>query len=204
MVENKNKTQDKAEYNEAMQVPPYQGSQGWDSDQRGMQPSMLDQQIPDEEIPVPSPPQSSPEFGSAAPSSFSIPSSGGFSMQQPVMINTQATNEELIESIIEEKWQHLLESVGDIEVWKSRVNDELAAIKQEVLRISSRVDNLQTSVLGRVREHGKNMEDVGSEIKALEKVLQDIIQPLTSNVKELSEITNSLRGRPNRDTSRGL
>ena len=102
-------------------------------------------------------------------------------------------NDELIESMVEEKWQQITDIVGDIELWKSRVNDDMVAITQEIMRLSSRLDNVQRSVLGKVTEYSQSIGNVETDIKALEKVMKNILQPLTSNIKELSRITNDLK-----------
>ena len=87
----------------------------------------------------------------------------------------------------------LRDSIGDIEIWKSNINDELTSIKQEILRLSGRLDNLQKAVLGKVNEYNQNISDVGVEIKALERVMQNILQPLTSNIRELSKVTEDIK-----------
>ena len=117
---------------------------------------------------------------------------------QPSPINIEYSSnldemEELIESVVEEKWRSFIENFGDIAIWKDRVRTELTSVKQELIRLEERFDNLQKAVLGRIKSYDKNILEVGSEIKALEKVFQNIIQPLNTNIKELSRITNKLK-----------
>jgi len=71
--------------------------------------------------------------------------------------------------------------------------DDIISIKQEILRVSGRFDNMQQVVIGRVDEYSKSVGDVTSEIKALEKVFQNIVNPLTSNIKELASLTKELK-----------
>ena len=159
------------------------------SSQNTLQPSLLNE----DEIPVPAPPQTEaavqPSYSPAEPS-YSVPS-----MQQISYSPDHADVQELIESVVEERWQKFSDNLADMEVWRSRVNDDLVSIKQEIVRVSSRFDILQKSVLGKVDEYGKGITEVSSEIKALEKVFQSIINPLTSNIKELSRITTELKKR---------
>lgn len=100
---------------------------------------------------------------------------------------------EVAEAIINEKWQELLSSVGNIAVWKEKVDTNILSIKQEIVRINERFDNLQNAVLGKVKEYDVDMKNVHTEMKALEKVFEKIIEPLTSNVKELNKITKELK-----------
>ena len=154
-----------------------------------LQPSLLD----NSEIPVPSPNQGvetqaitqAPQFQQE--SRFNpppVPYSRG---------NVEQEIEEMVEAIIDEKWEQLTTNIGNLDAWKDKVEDEITSIKQEILRVSNRLDNLQKAVLGKVSEYSQGITEVGTEVKALEKVLQNIIEPLTSNIKELSKITKELK-----------
>ncbi|MDD5331218.1 MAG: hypothetical protein PHE43_00130 [Candidatus Nanoarchaeia archaeon] len=150
--------------------------------QPGMQSSLLDQ-----DIPVPTPPyQEEQSYSQIQPQM-------DFSMPQQQMPSLNTSNEELIESLIEEKWQQVIQSIGDIEVWKARVKDDLISVKQEIVRVSSRFDSLQSAVLTRVNNYSETLTEVGTDIKALEKVLEKVMEPLTSNIKELNRITEDLK-----------
>ena len=115
----------------------------------------------------------------------------------PVKISYSPGNldemEELIESVVEEKWQSLIESFGDIGLWKDKVRTEVLSIKQELVRLEGRFENLQKAVLGKIRSYDEHMVEVGSEIKALEKVFGKILDPLTTNIKELGKIANEMK-----------
>ncbi len=150
-----------------------------------MKPSLLD-----EDIPVPSPPSEesvSAEIMSSAPAMQ-------FSQMYGTNLQPGSDVEELVESVVEEKWNRFADMMTEMEIWKARMNDDVMSIKQEVLRLGKRLDMLQTSVIGRVDEYSQSVRDMGSEMKALEKVFQNIMQPLASNIKELSRITDEMKG----------
>ena len=75
------------------------------------------------------------------------------------------------------------------------MNNELIAIKQEIIRTQDHFKNLQGSVLGKVGEYNQNISNINTEMKALEKVFQKILEPLTTNIKELSRITEKLKSK---------
>ena len=102
--------------------------------------------------------------------------------------------EEIAEAIVEEKLQEFSSSIGDINIWKERVNSEIGAIKQEVIRIRNQLENLQIGMLGKVEGYNKSVQTMSSEMKALSKVMEKIIEPLSTNVKELSRITEKFKG----------
>ena len=63
-------------------------------------------------------------------------------------------------------------------------------------------NKLHESVIGKVQEYDQNIRDVGTEIKGMEKVFQKIIPELTTNVSELSKLTDSLKDEEHKRRSR--
>ena len=83
--------------------------------------------------------------------------------------------------------------MGDLNVWKEKVRTDILSVKQELIRMDNKIESLQKIILGKVRDYDAHITEVGTDIKALEKVLQNVITPLSSNVKELSKITERLK-----------
>ena len=101
--------------------------------------------------------------------------------------------EEIAESIIQEKWEELVKNIGNLTLWREKINTDTLSIKQELIRTQQRFENLEKAILGRITRYDENIRDIGSEMKALEKVFERIITPLTTNIKELTKITNELK-----------
>jgi len=47
--------------------------------------------------------------------------------------------------------------------------------------------------IGKSKEYGETMINIHSEMKALEKVFEKILEPLTDNIKELQRLTQDLK-----------
>ncbi|MEK6932583.1 MAG: hypothetical protein AABW56_02195 [Nanoarchaeota archaeon] len=103
--------------------------------------------------------------------------------------------QEVIEAVVEEKWEDLTSKMGDLNIWKESINNDIESLKQELLRTQERLHNLQNVMVGKVTEYSKNINDIGTEMKALEQVFQRILQPLTSNIKDLNKVTEELKSR---------
>ena len=101
--------------------------------------------------------------------------------------------QEIAESIIEERWQEFIARAGDFELWKERTDREMVSVKQELIRTQDRFNSLQKAVLGKVSEYNENILNISTEMKALEKVFEKILDPLVTNIKELERITNKLK-----------
>ncbi len=102
---------------------------------------------------------------------------------------------EVVESIIEEKWTEFVAKTGEFTSWKDKTSTDLVATKQEVLRLRESFEKLQHLMLGKTKEYGESMRDVHSEMKALEKVFERILEPLTTNIKDLQRLTDDLKRR---------
>ncbi|MEK6834636.1 MAG: hypothetical protein AABX61_00035 [Nanoarchaeota archaeon] len=122
---------------------------------------------------------------------FSYSKSQNYNASAPEFSSSQI--QEIVESIVEEKWEDLISKFGDINLWKESVNNDLEAVKQEILRTQERFNNLQNILIGRVGEYNRSVTELNAEMKALEQVMQKIIEPLSSNVKELGRITSDLK-----------
>ncbi len=105
------------------------------------------------------------------------------------------TIQQITESIVNEKWEDLMGNLGNITLWKEKVQTDIRSIKQEIVRTEERLNNLQGAVIGKVGEFDKHMIDVTSEIKALEKVMEKIIEPLAENIRELNSVSQKLKER---------
>ncbi|MCD4759983.1 hypothetical protein K8R33_03775 [archaeon] len=101
--------------------------------------------------------------------------------------------EQIAESVVSEKWEDMVKNVGDLRLWKEKVETDLSGVKQEILRTQSRFENLQKAVLGKVTEYSAGITDLNAEMKAMEKVFEKILEPLTRSVKDLEKVTQKIK-----------
>ena len=158
-----------------------------------MPPQEMQESVMDQNIDIPLPEKAGSEQQQAPPSqahysSYQTPS---YAMPQAAINYDEV--QALVEQIVEEKWKELMRSVGDIHLFKARVGDDMEAVKQELLRTQKRLEDLQVAVLGKVKEYNDSVLGIGNDMKALEQVFSKIMEPLVTNVKELSKITEDLK-----------
>jgi hypothetical protein len=125
------------------------------------------------------------------------PAPGG-EMNAPQSAPQQAPKgyEEIAEAIVEEKWQEFTRELGKINEWKDATASRLDKFDQSVSDMKSDLDNLHKAIVSKISEYDKNLLDVGTEIKAMEKVFQKVLPELTGSVAELSRITKTAKSRP--------
>ena len=64
-------------------------------------------------------------------------------------------------------------------------------IKQEIKDIRENFNQLHSSIIGKINEYDKNIIDVGTEVKAMEKVFEKVLPTFTENVSELKRIVKN-------------
>ncbi len=143
--------------------------------------------IPEEQ---PAPPETSTISSSGSAPSYDYSQAAEYSGEAGI---DSTRLQQIVEAIVSEKFDDLTGSLGDLTAWKEKVNHDLVSMKQEILRTEERFENLQNAILGKVKDYDAGIRDVYTEMKALEKVFDKIIDPLVTNVKELSRITEDLK-----------
>lgn len=107
----------------------------------------------------------------------------------------QGRIEEIAESIIDEKWDILIEEVKKVVEWKNKVEETITKLHNDVDNLREDFRELHQGVLGKLEDYDSRMTEVGTELKAVGKVFKDVIPEFVENVKELKGITQSAKKR---------
>jgi len=150
--------------------------------------NMADPNVP-EGMPPGAPPGAAPEAAPGMPvAGEEYPPMGGDA-------NTDRI-EEVAEAIIEEKWNDLMENINRVIDWKEKTETRLTQMETVMKTMKDDFDKMHASILERVGEYDKHIGDVGTEVKALEKVFQKVLPGFIENVSELSRITEQMKKTP--------
>jgi len=117
-------------------------------------------------------------------------SSGGINPEE-----IEGRIEEIAESIIDEKWDLLVEEVKKIVEWKEKVEGEVKELKGEISHLKDNFSDLHQGVLGKLESYDDRMTEVGTELKAVGKVFKDVIPEFVENVKELKAVTKKVKNK---------
>lgn len=101
--------------------------------------------------------------------------------------------EEIAEAIIDEKWNDLLKDVNKMIEWNTKTETRLTKIEQDINNLRDSFDTLHKGILGKISEYDQNLVNVGTEIKAMEKVFEKILPTFTDNVQKLSRLAEGAR-----------
>ena len=143
-----------------------------------------------------------PPQGMAPPQEYS--SEGQYPSQGPQMMGQSAMGpppetvsqekiEEVAESIIDEKWTDFATNINKVIEWKEKVESRMDQTDQKIKDLNDNFDKLHNAVLGKIEEYDKNILNVGTEVKAMEKVFQQVLPTFTENINELGRITKRIK-----------
>ena len=102
--------------------------------------------------------------------------------------------QEIVEKIIEEKWDSVAENFNKIIDWKETVEVEINGLKSKINGLNENISSVQRAMNAKVEDYDKTMRDVGTDVKALTMVFQKILPGFMENVQELSKITDRFKG----------
>ena len=126
-----------------------------------------------------------------------IPESPGYAEQYPQYPQQhygyqQNMTEEMIESIVNEKWEKLAKDFKRFDEWKEKTDVTLNKMQQSIVDLNNNFDKLHQAIIGKISEYDQNILNVGTEIKAMEKVFQKVLPTFTQNINELSRVTKNI------------
>ena len=110
-----------------------------------------------------------------------------YSQKEPAIDDERI--QEVAEAIIEEKWDTLIKDIKKVAEWKERTDERISKIEQQLIDMRMGIDSLTKSMMSRISAYDQNIVDVGTEIKAMEKVFQKVLPSLTENVNKLDRMT---------------
>jgi len=96
--------------------------------------------------------------------------------------------EEVAGALVDEKWEAFTKKLGEVEDWRKDASAEITGVKEQVRKLEKRLGNMETAIFGKIEEYSKGIEGVSAEIKALQRVFQNIMPAFTQNVKDLRQI----------------
>ena len=134
--------------------------------------------------PLPPPPLGPPQMMAPPP----MP--GG----QVAELETESEDvEALVEKLVAEKTEGMELRVKDSEADMGKVRADIQEIKNTVTELRQKYAGLQEESLGKIEEYAKELENVGAQIKAMQKILQQIIPQLGENIAQLQRVVGQVK-----------
>jgi hypothetical protein len=185
-------------YNESMQNPGQVQSYT-------MQPSIMDEpeNMPltnsSQDYPSYSEPEQAqvPQFQPPSPSSVPYEEYSEYSgqpyqeypeYQVPQQTDIETIND-LTEQIVDEKIESIKKQLSTLSQLKEETNSKIEILSQRIDKIEKKFDDIQMSIIGRIGDYGRDIEDISREMHATQESFSKILDPLTDNIRKLEKIT---------------
>jgi len=152
-----------------------------------------DQQIPSPSSNIPQPGQQPQEYYSEDSQGYSqdqsypqeysqdaYPSYPQNQGQQNYDYASQDTMSEVASQIVTEKTKSLSKKINDLGEMNSLLTSKVEKMDERLSRIESIIDRLQTSILRKANAQEQNIEDIKSEMGAMQDSFGKVINPLVS------------------------
>ncbi len=111
--------------------------------------------------------------------------------EEEVDKDEEVDTEELIEQIIDEKWQDLSQDIKSILEWKTGIESSIARLDERLKAVENKVDMLYKSIIERIADYDKHISIVSGELKAMEKSFSNFLPELTKAIQALKSINNA-------------
>lgn len=131
----------------------------------------------------------------------------GYEEYQDSNINTDIIIE-TAEQIIDEKTKDLQKQMIEFLRFKTEMQGRVDHINERLRRMETIIDRLQLSILQKVGDYGKNIDNLKKEMHATQDSFSKVLRPLSDNIEELRKITgeHSIKSpkskKPGRTTSK--
>jgi len=109
--------------------------------------------------------------------------------------------QQILEQIINEKWKS---SASDLNSLRSSVNinaNSIENIKDNLEKLSQRIDSIQNTMVGKTEEYNKTISDVNVELQAFEKVIDRLIPSISDSIKELRDLIDDLKNKDSKTST---
>jgi hypothetical protein len=128
------------------------------------------------------------EYYPQAPQAYDNQYSGqDYGQQNPLDTETIS---EVAEQVASEKINEFKKQVGDINLFKSFVQDKLSELDDRIRRIESSIDKIHHSVIGRVGEFGESSALIHKDLENLHGTVSKLMNPLIDNYHELKKFND--------------
>jgi hypothetical protein len=155
------------------------------ADQSAAHPAPPLQQMPELANPMVNTPKN------MAPPLQQFPQGNQVPIQKPELRDSEV--EELIEAIVDEKWNEFEKDINKLLEWKESVDDRMQEINNHLKILEKSFSDLHQAIVGKIGDYDKNILQVGIQLKSMEQVFSKVLPTFTDNVAELSRIAEKIK-----------
>ncbi|MFH0929431.1 MAG: hypothetical protein V1818_03690 [Candidatus Aenigmatarchaeota archaeon] len=105
----------------------------------------------------------------------------------------EITIEEIIEGIVEEKWQEFEERLLDYERRDMMLQSQLDDLRKRIKELETSIKQRDTGLTSKLDDFGGSVEHIEGRIGSIEKVFKDFLPELSQNIKNMTELIDKVK-----------
>jgi hypothetical protein len=105
----------------------------------------------------------------------------------------EITIEEIIEGVVDERWQDFEERLVDFEKRDMLLQAQIEDLRKRLKEIESLLREKEKGLANKLDEFGGSVENIEGRIGSIEKVFKDFLPELTQNIKNMSDLVDKIK-----------
>ncbi len=105
----------------------------------------------------------------------------------------EITIEEIIEGVVNERWQDFEERLVDFEKRDMLLEAQIEDLRKRSKEIEGMLREKEKGLVGKLDEFGGSVENIEGRIGSIEKVFKDFLPELSQNIKNMSELVEKIK-----------
>jgi hypothetical protein len=121
-------------------------------------------------------------------------------VQQPVQREekqttpaTEITVEEIIEAIVAERWKEFEGKLDSYEKRDLQLQNQIDDMRKRMGGIETMMNEKEKTVVSKLDEFGESVTGIEGQIGSIERVFKDFLPELTSNIKTMSNLVETIK-----------
>lgn len=113
--------------------------------------------------------------------------------EQKQNIDWESYIQALAEKIVDEKIKDFDNKIGELRVFKEKIEIKIEKIEERVKEMEERINNLYDSMAKKLQEYDKGMEEATTEIQALHRLIRTMIPAISESTRELKDTIEEIK-----------
>ncbi|MFH1474124.1 MAG: hypothetical protein ABIE55_04530 [Candidatus Aenigmatarchaeota archaeon] len=105
----------------------------------------------------------------------------------------EITIEEIIEGVVNERWQDFEERLVDFEKRDMLLEAQIEDLRKRSKEIENILREKEKGLVSKLDDFGGSVENIEGRIGSIEKVFKDFLPELTQNIKNMSELIDNIK-----------
>ena len=105
----------------------------------------------------------------------------------------EITVEEIVEGIVDEKWDELEDKLQMFEKRNLQLQSQIDDVRKKIGELEKSIKDREQTLVSKFDEFGESMSTIEGRIGGIEKVFREVLPDLSENIKVMSDIVEKMK-----------